>query len=93
MLHQVCFIFPGSSGFLKAVKAFQNGEYTDIIELCTEEIDTNGIFLPPALLMRASFLLLKGQAVEAKPDLDKLIAMEDSDKKVSLRNPPPPIPC
>ncbi|PIK61001.1 putative mitochondrial import receptor subunit TOM70, partial [Apostichopus japonicus] len=35
------------SGFLKAVKAFQNG-----------------------------------QAVEAKPDLDKLIAMEDSDKKL-----------
>ncbi|PIK43239.1 putative mitochondrial import receptor subunit TOM70 [Apostichopus japonicus] len=70
------------SGFLKAVKAFQNGDYTDIIELCTEEIDTNGIFLPPALLMRASFLLLKGQAVEAKPDLDKLIAMEDSDKKL-----------
>ncbi|KAJ8034613.1 Mitochondrial import receptor subunit TOM70 [Holothuria leucospilota] len=71
-----------SSGFLKAVKAFHDGEYAAITDLCTEEIDSDGQYLPHALLMRASFLLLKGQAALAKPDLDRLIAMEDSDKKL-----------
>ena len=73
-----------NTGYRKALHLFTSGEYEGVLEACDDEILREGDKLAEALLMRATFFLLKGQATEARPDLDKLIYMEDGNKKVGL---------
>ncbi|XP_038062805.1 mitochondrial import receptor subunit TOM70-like [Patiria miniata] len=72
----------GNTGYRKAHRLFTNGDYNGVIEACDEEINTDGDKLAEALLMRATFYLLMGQAAEARPDLDRLIGMDESSKKL-----------
>ncbi|XP_063959836.1 mitochondrial import receptor subunit TOM70-like isoform X1 [Lytechinus pictus] len=71
-----------SAGYAKAKHCFKEGNYETIIDACTEEIDSEGSKLPEALLMRATFYLLKGQGTLARPDLDKVITLPEADKKL-----------
>ncbi|XP_077985537.1 mitochondrial import receptor subunit TOM70-like [Glandiceps talaboti] len=73
-----------ASGYVKAKKLFDLEEYDDIIDECTKEIDNNGKYIEYALLMRATFYMLKGQANLGKPDLNKLIDMEGANKKLQV---------
>ncbi|XP_070551403.1 mitochondrial import receptor subunit TOM70-like [Ptychodera flava] len=72
------------SGYVKAKQSFDKGEYEDIINECTKEIEGDGKYAAHALLMRATFYMLEGQATLGRPDLDKLIDMEDADKKLRV---------
>lgn len=56
--------------------------YDKIISESTKEIDVKGKYMAEALLLRATFYLLIGNANAAKPDLDQVISMEDANVKV-----------
>uniref|UniRef100_H3A9T0 Translocase of outer mitochondrial membrane 70 n=1 Tax=Latimeria chalumnae TaxID=7897 RepID=H3A9T0_LATCH len=71
-----------SSGYLKAKQYMEEENYDKIISECTKEIDGKGKYLAEALLLRATFYLLIGNAAAAKPDLDKVIAMEEANVKL-----------
>ncbi|XP_035671947.1 mitochondrial import receptor subunit TOM70-like [Branchiostoma floridae] len=68
--------------YLKAKRYFQEENYDKIIGECSKEIDSQGEYLAHALLMRATFHMLMGQAPLARPDLDMVINMDTADKKL-----------
>lgn len=57
--------------------------YDKIISECTKEIDSAGRYTTEALLLRATFYLLIGNANAAQPDLDRVINMQDANVKVT----------
>ncbi|XP_033119641.1 mitochondrial import receptor subunit TOM70-like [Anneissia japonica] len=69
-------------GYLKAKQLFHDGSYDEIVQNCIEEIEYRGKYQYEALLMKATFFLLMGQAEWAVPDLDELIKNEDAAKKL-----------
>eukprot|EP00058_Branchiostoma_floridae_P027975 XP_002613466.1 hypothetical protein BRAFLDRAFT_119859 [Branchiostoma floridae] len=79
--------------YLKAKRYFQEENYDKIIGECSKEIDSQGEYLAHALLMRATFHMLMGQAPLARPDLDMLNllldrvpeALRDFEKCCSLK--------
>ena len=54
-----------------------------MLQLCTEEIEKRMPNAALAHLLRASFYLIRGEAVKAADDFDKLLALPDVDKRVS----------
>lgn len=56
--------------------------YDKIISECTKEIESKGRHTAEALLLRATFYLLIGNATAAQPDLDQVINMQDANVKV-----------
>lgn len=56
--------------------------YDKIISECTKEVDSGGRYTAEALLLRATFYLLIGNATAAQPDLDRVITMQDANVKV-----------
>lgn len=56
--------------------------YDKIITECSKEIDAQGKYMAEALLLRATFYLLIGNANAAKPDLDKVISLKEANVKV-----------
>ncbi|KAG8450369.1 hypothetical protein GDO86_002861 [Hymenochirus boettgeri] len=70
------------SGYLKAKKYMEEENYDKIISECTKEVDARGKYMAEALLLRATFYLLIGNASAAKPDLDQVISMEESNVKL-----------
>ncbi|XP_006823305.1 mitochondrial import receptor subunit TOM70-like [Saccoglossus kowalevskii] len=75
---------PKSSGYRKAREYFDNEDYDKIIDECTKEIDSEGPCMAHAVLMRATFYMLKGQANLGKPGLDDVIDMESADKMLRV---------
>lgn len=57
--------------------------YDKIISECTKEIESGGRYSAEALLLRATFYLLIGNATAAQPDLDRVINMDDASVKVT----------
>lgn len=74
-----------SSGYLKAKQYMDEENYDKIISECTKEIDSGGRYTAEALLLRATFYLLIGNATAAQPDLDRVINMQDANVKVGSR--------
>ncbi|XP_062905902.1 mitochondrial import receptor subunit TOM70 [Mobula hypostoma] len=72
----------GRSGYLKAKQYMEEENYDKIISECTKEIETKGKYVAEALLLRATFYLLIGNAAAAQPDLDMVISMEDANVKL-----------
>uniref|UniRef100_A0A8C4W3U1 Translocase of outer mitochondrial membrane 70 n=1 Tax=Gopherus evgoodei TaxID=1825980 RepID=A0A8C4W3U1_9SAUR len=70
------------SGYLKAKQYMEEENYDKIISESTKEIDVKGKYMAEALLLRATFYLLIGNANAAKPDLDQVISMEDANVKL-----------
>ncbi|XP_077783303.1 mitochondrial import receptor subunit TOM70 isoform X1 [Podarcis muralis] len=71
-----------NSGYLKAKKYMEEENYEKIISECTKEIEAKGKYMAEALLLRATFYLLIGNANAAKPDLNQVIGMEDANVKL-----------
>lgn len=71
-----------SSGYLKAKQYIEEENYDKIISECTKEIESKGRHTAEALLLRATFYLLIGNATAAQPDLDRVINMQDANVKV-----------
>uniref|UniRef100_UPI00398F0C17 mitochondrial import receptor subunit TOM70 n=1 Tax=Pristiophorus japonicus TaxID=55135 RepID=UPI00398F0C17 len=72
----------GRSGYQKAKQYMEEENYDKIISECTKEIETNGKYVAEALLLRATFYLLIGNATAAQPDLDMVVSMEDANVKL-----------
>uniref|UniRef100_A0A8C7DJA8 Translocase of outer mitochondrial membrane 70 n=1 Tax=Oncorhynchus kisutch TaxID=8019 RepID=A0A8C7DJA8_ONCKI len=71
-----------SSGYLKAKQYMEEENYDKIISECTKEVESGGKYTAEALLLRATFYLLIGNATGAQPDLDRVINMEDANVKL-----------
>ncbi|ELK36875.1 Mitochondrial import receptor subunit TOM70 [Myotis davidii] len=71
-----------NSGYLKAKQYMEEENYDKIISECSKEIDAQGKYMAEALLLRATFYLLIGNANAAKPDLDKVISLKDANVKL-----------
>uniref|UniRef100_A0A3B4B9A8 Uncharacterized protein n=1 Tax=Periophthalmus magnuspinnatus TaxID=409849 RepID=A0A3B4B9A8_9GOBI len=71
-----------SSGYLKAKQYMEEENYDKIISECTKEIDSEGRYTAEALLLRATFYLLIGNATAAQPDLDRVINMNEANVKL-----------
>uniref|UniRef100_A0A673B857 Mitochondrial import receptor subunit TOM70 n=1 Tax=Sphaeramia orbicularis TaxID=375764 RepID=A0A673B857_9TELE len=70
------------SGYLKAKQYMEEENYDKIISECTKEIESGGRYTAEALLLRATFYLLIGNATAAQPDLDRVINMQDANVKL-----------
>ena len=77
-----------SSGYLKAKQYMEEENYDKIISECTKEIDSAGRYTTEALILRATFYLLIGNATAAQPDLDRVINTQDANVKVAPTLPP-----
>ncbi|NXE84620.1 TOM70 protein, partial [Cochlearius cochlearius] len=71
-----------NSGYLRAKQYMEEENYDKIISESTKEIEAKGKYMAEALLLRATFYLLIGNANAAKPDLDQVISMEDANVKL-----------
>ncbi|XP_071368874.1 mitochondrial import receptor subunit TOM70 [Centroberyx affinis] len=71
-----------SSGYLKAKQYMEEENYDKIVSECTKEIESGGRYTAEALLLRATFYLLIGNATAAQPDLDRVINMQDANVKL-----------
>lgn len=71
-----------SSAYLKAKQYMEEENYDKIISECTKEIESGGRYTAEALLLRATFYLLIGNATAAQPDLDRVINLPDANVKV-----------
>lgn len=63
--------------------------YDKIISECSKEVEARGKHMAEALLLRATFYLLIGNAAAAQPDLDQVINMETANVKVPALSPGP----
>ncbi|XP_072369588.1 mitochondrial import receptor subunit TOM70 [Scyliorhinus torazame] len=70
------------SGYQKAKQYMEEENYDKIISECTKEIETKGKYVAEALLLRATFYLLIGNATAAQPDLDMVVSMKDANVKL-----------
>lgn len=71
-------------GFLRALRAFEEQHYDDIITACTEEIESSeseSQYKVEALLMRGTFHLLCGSFTESKNDLDAILANGKTERE------------
>ncbi|KAK0178203.1 hypothetical protein PV328_002176 [Microctonus aethiopoides] len=77
-----------NKGFSRALEAFREEKYDDIIKICTEEIDEyDSIDISDKmklLLLRGTFHLLLGQHDKAIDDLEMIISNEEADKDVRV---------
>uniref|UniRef100_A0AAY4EIH5 Mitochondrial import receptor subunit TOM70 n=1 Tax=Denticeps clupeoides TaxID=299321 RepID=A0AAY4EIH5_9TELE len=71
-----------SSSYLKAKQYMEEENYDKIISECTKEVESQGRYTAEALLLRATFYLLIGNATAAQPDLDRVINMQDANVKL-----------
>ncbi|XP_019752817.1 mitochondrial import receptor subunit TOM70 [Hippocampus comes] len=71
-----------SAGYLKAKHFMEEENYDKIISECTKEVDSEGRYTAEALLLRATFYLLIGNATAAQPDLDRVINMQEANVKL-----------
>lgn len=84
ILYTTAFYIIYSSGYLRAKQYMEEEKYDKIISESTKEIEAKGRYMAEALLLRATFYLLIGNASAAKPDLDQVISMEDANVKVRV---------
>ena len=72
------------SPLARAYEAFDDGRFTDIPSLCTQELDspTASPYRLEALLLRGSFFLLMGSYAEALADFDAVVNDPNATEKV-----------
>ena len=75
-------LYPDSP-YRQAAECFHNRDYEDIVQLCSMEINlSSASHMAEAMLLRATFYLLRGEGNKAMEDFDNLLGM-DVDKRVS----------
>ena len=72
------------SPLARAYEAFDEGRFTDIPSLCTQELDssTSSPYRLETLLLRGSFFLLMGSYAEALADFDAVVNDPNATEKV-----------
>lgn len=72
-----------TSPYKRALRQIKGKEYGDIIKLCTDEINIpSSTHMAEALLLRATFYLLRGEMNCAMEDFEQLLAMDGVDKHI-----------
>ena len=67
-----------------AIDSFNNGDYDQCIDYCTNEIDQNGKYQNEALNLRGSLFMLKCQFDASSKDFNKLLNNENASNRVIL---------
>lgn len=70
------------SPLARAYQAYDDGRYTDIPSLCTQELESNSSYEIQTLLLRGSFYLLMGNYIEAIDDFNAVINNTNVTEKV-----------
>lgn len=84
-IHKVVESSQEARGFLRATKAFRDGNFSEIVPACTEEIETSeddSEYKLEAILLRATMSLLTGQYDSALADFNTIIDNPEADKKL-----------
>ena len=84
-VHKVVVTSSDPKGFVRALKAFQNGNFNDIIPACTEEIERSeddSEYKLEAILLRGTFYLLSGQYDLSLIDFNTVINNNEADAKL-----------
>ncbi|XP_057691849.1 mitochondrial import receptor subunit TOM70-like [Corythoichthys intestinalis] len=71
-----------TSGYLKAKQYMDEEDYDKIISECTKEVNSEGRYMAEALLLRATFYLLIGNATAAQTNLERVINMPEANVKL-----------
>jgi len=73
-----------NSPLARAFQAFDEGRFTDIPSLCTQELESsnNSLYELQTLLLRGSIYLLMGSYSEAVADFEAVINNPDATEKV-----------
>lgn len=72
-------------GFIKATKAFKNGQFDEVVSACNEEIEKSeddSEYKMEAILLRGTFYLLSGQFEKSLADFNQVINHKDADPKL-----------
>jgi len=86
--HNYLFVFVWHSPYKRALRQIKSKDYAEIIKLCTDEINmTSSTHMAEALLLRATFYLLRGEMNCAMEDFEQLLAMDGVDKHVRTLKP------
>lgn len=84
-VHRVFVSSSEPKGFVRATKAFRDGNFSDIIPACTEEIERTedeSEYKLEAILLRGTFYLLSGQYDLSLNDFNTVIHNKDADAKL-----------
>lgn len=84
-IHKVVASSIEPKGFLKASKAFKNGQFNEVVASCNEEIESSEDDSPykiEAILLRGTFYLLSGQFDKSLTDFNQVINHKDADPKL-----------
>lgn len=84
-VHKVVVTSSEAKGFVRAIKAFKDGQFNDIIPACTEEIETcedDSEYKLEAILLRGTFYLLSGQYDLSLIDFNAVINNKEADPKL-----------
>lgn len=84
-VHKVVVSSSEPKGFVKALNAFKDGSFNDIIPACTEEIESceeDSEYKLEAILLRGTFHLLSGQYDASLNDFNSVINNKDADPKL-----------
>lgn len=84
-VHKVFVTSSEPKGFVRATKAFKDGNFNDIISACTEEIEScedESEYKLEAILLRGTFHLLSGQYDLSLNDFNSVINNKDADAKL-----------
>lgn len=72
-------------GFVKALNAFKNGQFNDIVSACNEEIESSeddANYKLEATLLRGTFYLLSGQFDKSLADFNQIINHKEADARL-----------
>lgn len=84
-VHKVVVGSSEPKGFVRAITAFKEGNFNDIIPACTEEIETcedESEYKLEAILLRGTFCLLSGQYESSLNDFNTVINNPEADPKL-----------
>jgi mitochondrial import receptor subunit TOM70 len=72
-------------GFIKAIRAFKNGQFSEVVTACNEEIERvedDSDYKLEAILLRGTFSLLSGQFDKSLADFNQIINNKEADSKL-----------
>lgn len=84
-VHKVVVTSSEPKGFVRAIKAFKDGNFNDIIPACIEEVETTedeSEYKLEAILLRGTFYLLSGQYDLSLADFNTVINNAEADPKL-----------
>lgn len=84
-VHKVVVTSSDPKGFIRAIKAFKDSRFSEIIPACTEEIESceeDSEYKLEAILLRGTFYLLTGQYDLSLNDFNTVINNSEADAKL-----------